>query len=206
MTGTVLIDYGAGNLRSVANALRAAGADKLTISDAPDVVARAERIVLPGVGAFAHCMASLGAIIGMRDALEQAVRVRGAPFLGICVGMQLLADVGEEHGEHAGLGWVPGRVRTMVASNDIRIPHMGWNQIEAPDGRAATLVGDGEGYFLHSYHFCAENSADVAAMSAHGQPIVAAVQRGNILGVQFHPEKSQAYGIALLERFLTWTP
>lgn len=216
MTGTVLIDYGAGNLRSVANALQAAGADRLTISDAPDVVARAERIVLPGVGAFAHCMASLGAIGGMRDALEQAVRVRGAPFLGICVGMQLLADVGEEHGEQAGLGWVPGRVRAMTGGtgapgtaaggSDIRIPHMGWNQIGVPDGRDRVLVRAGEAYFLHSYHFCAENNADVAAMSAHGQPIVAAVQRDNILGVQFHPEKSQAYGIDLLERFLTWTP
>ncbi len=211
MTGTVLIDYGAGNLRSVANALQAAGAHDLTISDAPDVVARAERIVLPGVGAFAHCMASLSAIMGMRDALEQAVRMRGAPFLGICVGMQLLADVGEEHGEQAGLGWVPGRVRAMTGGTgadgrDIRIPHMGWNQISLPDGRDGTLVQGGEAYFLHSYHFCAENSADVAAMSAHGQPIVAAVQRDNILGVQFHPEKSQAYGIALLERFLTWTP
>ncbi|MCC7393725.1 MAG: imidazole glycerol phosphate synthase subunit HisH [Sphingomonadaceae bacterium] len=205
MTGTVLIDYGAGNLRSVANALQAAGARDLTISDAPELVARATRIILPGVGAFAHCMASLSAIAGMRDALKQAVRARGAPFLGICVGMQLLADVGEEHGEQPGLGWVPGRVRAMAGGADIRIPHMGWNQIKVPDARA-TLVEDGEAYFLHSYHFCADHPADVAAMSVHGQPIVAAVQRDNILGVQFHPEKSQAYGIALLERFLTWNP
>lgn len=200
-----LIDYGAGNLRSVANALRAAGADGVIVTSNPAIVAAADRIVLPGVGAFAHCRDALTRIEGLTEALEQRVRVEAVPFLGICVGMQLLADVGEEHGEHRGLGWIPGTVRLMQpADADAKVPHMGWNDV-----RPATphpLVVPGEAYFLHSFHMEAANPADVIATSDHGGPIVAAVARDNVAGVQYHPEKSQGYGIATIERFLAWRP
>ena len=200
-----LIDYGAGNLRSVANALRAAGADAVARTADPAVIAAADRIVLPGVGAFGACAAALRGVDGLVDALERRVRGDGVPFLGICVGMQLLADTGEEHGTHAGLGWVPGRVAALTPADPAaRVPHMGWNAIRAP--RPHPLIGEGEGYFLHGYHVIAGDAADVIATSDHGGPIVAAVARGNIAGVQFHPEKSQRYGIALLERFLGWRP
>jgi imidazole glycerol-phosphate synthase subunit HisH len=199
-----LIDYGAGNLRSVANALRAAGADNVTVTSDPVVVARADRIVLPGVGAFRHCMDSLSSIDGMVETVRARVMTGGVPFLGICVGMQLLADAGEEHGRHPGLGWISGTVRPLVPPTPAtRVPHMGWNRVvpAAPH----PLIVPGDAYFLHSYHFDTAG-ADVAATSDHGQPIVAAVARDNIVGVQFHPEKSQRYGIALLERFLAWAP
>ena len=199
-----LIDYGAGNLRSVANALRVAGADAVAVTADPDVVARADRIVLPGVGAFAACMAGLTAIDGMVAALEQRVRGAGAPFLGICVGMQLLADAGEEHGRHPGLGWIGGTVRAFTPAPALRIPHMGWNDVVP--ARAHPVLTAGEAYYLHSYHFADAAADDVLAMSDHGGPFVAAVGRANVMGVQFHPEKSQAYGIACLESFLAWNP
>ena len=199
-----LIDYGAGNLRSVANALRAAGAADVAVTADPDVVARADRIVLPGVGAFAACMAGLSAIDGMVAALEVRVRGEAAPFLGICVGMQLMADAGEEHGRHAGLGWIGGTVRAFAPAPDLRVPHMGWNDV-APT-HAHPVIAAGEAYYLHGYHFADVAAADVLATSAHGGAFVAAVGRGNMIGVQFHPEKSQRYGIAMLERFLAWRP
>lgn len=199
-----LIDYGAGNLRSVANALRAAGAGNVAVTADPDVVARADHIVLPGVGAFKHCMDSLSAIDGMVAALEARVRGDGAPFLGICVGMQLLADAGEEHGRHAGLGWIGGTVRAFVPAPDLRVPHMGWNDVTPM--RAHPVVAAGEAYFLHGYHFADVAADDLVATSDHGGRFTAAVARDNIVGVQFHPEKSQAYGIACLERFLAWRP
>jgi glutamine amidotransferase len=199
-----LIDYGAGNLRSVHNALRAAGADDVAVTADPDVVARADRIVLPGVGAFKHCMDSLTAIDGMVDAMNARVRGGGAPFLGICVGMQLMADAGEEHGRHAGLGWIGGTVRAFVPAPGIRVPHMGWNDVAAV--RAHDVVQTGEAYFLHGYHFADAVADDVIATSDHGGTFVAAVARDNLVGVQFHPEKSQRFGLALLERFLTWRP
>jgi glutamine amidotransferase len=204
VTSLALIDYGAGNLRSVANALRAAGAGDVAVTADPDVAARADRIVLPGVGAFKHCIDSLGAIDGMIDALTVRVRNEGAPFLGICVGMQLLADAGEEHGRHAGLGWIGGTVRAFTPAPGLRVPHMGWNDV-APRGDHPVLVG-GEAYYLHGYHFADVAADDVLATSHHGSDFVAAVGRGNVLGVQFHPEKSQRYGLALLERFLAWRP
>lgn len=204
MTGVALIDYGAGNLRSVENALRAAGASDIAVTADPAVLAHAHRIVLPGVGAFAHCMASLSAIPGMIDALNDAVMVRARPFLGICVGMQLMADEGREHGVTLGLGWISGWVDAIPPAPDVRIPHMGWNGV-APVG-TPTVVQPGEAYFLHSYQFHAVNDADVLATTHHGGPVVAAVVRDNMLGVQFHPEKSQAYGIAALQRFLKWRP
>ncbi|MBY0620948.1 imidazole glycerol phosphate synthase subunit HisH [Sphingomonas ursincola] len=198
-----LIDYGAGNLHSVHNALKAAGAGNVAVTDDPATVRAADRIVLPGVGAFAACMNGLSAIPGMIDALEDRVQGDKVPFLGICVGMQLLAERGLEHGTHAGLGWIGGEVRAMEATPSIKVPHMGWNDVRPSD--RVPLIVPGEAYFLHSYHFAAADAADVAAVTDHGGPVTAAVARGNILGVQFHPEKSQAYGLDLLRRFLDWT-
>ena len=199
-----LIDYGAGNLHSVHNALMAAGAADVHVTADPDIIARADRIVLPGVGAFAHCMEALSAIDGMVAAMEQRVRTQGTPFLGICVGMQLLADEGVEHGSTLGLGWIGGTVRAITPHVGLKIPHMGWNDVVPIDG--ARLVEHGEAYFLHGYHFDATNAADVLATTDHGGPLVAAVGHDNIIGVQFHPEKSQAYGINFLKRFLEWAP
>ena len=199
-----LIDYGAGNLHSVHNALKAAGAGDVHVTADPDIVAKADRIVLPGVGAFAHCMEALSAIDGMVAAMEQRVRVEGIPFLGICVGMQLLADAGVEHGTTRGLGWIGGTVRAIAPAADLKIPHMGWNDVVPTQG--APLIEAGEAYFLHSYHFDAANADDVLATTEHGGTLVAAVGRDNIMGVQFHPEKSQAYGINFLKRFLEWMP
>jgi glutamine amidotransferase len=157
---------------------------------------------LPGVGAFAHCKQALWALDGMVDALNEATGPGGKPFLGICVGMQLMAEVGEEHGDHAGLGWVRGRVRLMEPADPvIKIPHMGWNDVVPVSPHP--LIEVGEAYFLHSYAFEGE---DVLAQTEHGSRVVAAIGRDNRLGVQFHPEKSQSYGLALLERFLAWRP
>jgi glutamine amidotransferase len=200
-----LIDYGAGNLHSVHNALRAAGAQGVVITSDAEVVRRASRIVLPGVGAFRACIEPLRAIPGMVDAMRATVFDDGKPFLGICVGMQLLADAGEEFGRHEGLGWIPGTVKRIERDDpSIKIPHMGWNDVIATG--AHPLIEPGEAYFLHSYHFDAANANDVLATTDHGGPLVAAVAANNVIGVQFHPEKSQAYGLAFLSRFLDWTP
>ena len=199
----VLIDYGAGNLHSVANALKAVGAT-VEVSANATTVARAERIVLPGVGAFAHCMSALSAIPGMVEALNEAVLEKARPFLGICVGMQLMADEGREHGVTPGLGWIAGTVSAMAASPGIKIPHMGWNDVHA--NGVHPVVAPGEAYFLHSYAFSADDPAQIVALTDHGGPVVAAVARDNIIGVQFHPEKSQAYGLDTLSRFLEWCP
>jgi imidazole glycerol-phosphate synthase subunit HisH len=204
MTNIALIDYGAGNLQSVRNALKAAGAEAIVTAD-PGIVAKADRIVLPGVGAFAACMGALSAIDGMIDALDRRVRGEGAPFLGICVGMQLLADAGVEHGTTQGLGWIAGTVRAIEPSNpSIKVPHIGWNDVTA--SASHPLIEAGEAYFLHGYHYDVTNSADVLASTHHGDTLVAAVARDNIIGVQFHPEKSQAYGINFFKRFLEWQP
>ena len=199
-----LIDYGAGNLHSVHNALKASGAADVRVTADPDIVAHADRIVLPGVGAFAHCMAALSGIDGMIAAIEQRVRVQGIPFLGICVGMQLLADEGVEHKSTRGLGWISGTVRAIAPATDLKIPHMGWNDVVPSDN--APLIERGEAYFLHGYHFDAADATDVLATTDHGGALVAAVGRDNFMGVQFHPEKSQAYGINFLKRFLEWKP
>lgn len=200
-----LIDYGAGNLHSVHNALVKAGAGNVAVTADPDVVARADRIVLPGVGAFRACRDGLYGLPGVVEAMTDAVRRRGAPFLGVCVGMQLLADTGEEFGSHRGLGWIPGTVRLIEpADPSVKVPHMGWNDVAVATPHP--LIEPGEAYFLHSYHFVATNPADVLATTEHGGPIVAAVGRETVVGVQFHPEKSQRYGLALLSRFLDWKP
>ncbi len=200
-----LVDYGAGNLHSVANALKAAGAENVTVTADPDVVRAADRIVLPGVGSFKACAEGLRAIPHLEESMRERVLVGGAPFLGICVGMQLLADRGVEHGITPGLGWIGGEVRLIERTDPaIKIPHMGWNDVEVTPH--AALVEAGEAYFLHSYHFAPTDGHSVAAMTDHGGGLVAAVAQDNIVGVQFHPEKSQAYGLALLARFLEWKP
>jgi glutamine amidotransferase len=197
-----LIDYGAGNLHSVANALKAAGAQDVAITADPELVRGADRIVLPGVGAFGACAAALRSVPGMIGALDQRVRRDGAPFLGICVGMQLMADVGEEMGEHKGLGWAKGRIRRLSPSDPAaKVPHMGWNDVRPTTPHS--LIEAGEAYFLHSYAFEGE---DVVATTDHAGAVVAAIARDNMAGVQFHPEKSQRYGLELLKRFLTWRP
>lgn len=195
-----LIDYGAGNLHSVHNALKAAGASDIAVTADPDVVAAADRIVLPGVGAFGACAAGLRAIAGMVEAMERRVLEQGAPFLGVCVGMQLLAKTGEELGIHPGLGWLDGTVR-QLPTDAVRVPHMGWNDVIPVIDHP--LIQPGEAYFLHSFAYSGDA---VLATTEHGGPVTAAIGRDNIAGVQFHPEKSQAYGLALLERFLRWNP
>ncbi len=200
-----LIDYGAGNLHSVDNALRKAGAGDVIVTADADVVAKADRIVLPGVGAFRACRDALVAIPGMVEAMNAAVQRRGVPFLGVCVGMQLLADAGEEFGRHEGLGWIGGTVRRIERADPaIKVPHMGWNDVTL--AATSPLLEPGEAYFLHSYHFDVADPADVAATTDHGGPLVAAVARGTVIGCQFHPEKSQAYGLSFLSRFLEWKP
>ncbi len=203
-----LVDYGAGNLHSVHNALKAAGASGVKVTADPAVVRAADRIVLPGVGAFGACAAGLRAIPGLVDAMAERVRGGGVPFLGICVGMQLLATRGLEYGVTEGLGWVPGEVRLIERTDPaIKVPHMGWNDVVPTRHRdGAELIAAGEAYFLHSYHFQPDDGAHVAAMTDHGGGLVAAVAHDNLLGVQFHPEKSQGYGLELLARFLDWNP
>jgi len=197
-----LIDYGAGNLHSVANALKAAGSSDILITPDADAVAKADRIVLPGVGAFAACAAALRAVPGMVEALEQRVRGDGVPFLGICVGMQLMAETGEEHGTHAGLSWLRGTVRHLTPDDaTAKVPHMGWNDVVP--SRDHPLIVPGEAYFLHSYGY---EGDDVIAGTNHAGPVTAAIGRDNMLGVQFHPEKSQRYGLDFLTRFLSWKP
>lgn len=200
-----LIDYGAGNLRSVENALKAAGAAQVEVTADPEAVRGADRIVLPGVGAFAACMGALSGIAGMVEAMGEAVFSKGRPFLGICVGMQLLADRGEEYGSHAGLGWIGGTVRALKPADPaLKVPHMGWNDVVPV--AAHPLIMPGEAYFLHSYAIEDIDPALLMATTDHGGTVTAAVGRDNIAGVQFHPEKSQSYGLALLGRFLEWRP
>jgi glutamine amidotransferase len=203
---TVVVDYGSGNLRSAAKALAAAGAEVRVTSD-PAEVAAASRIVLPGVGAFADCHAGLARLPGMIETLERVVHRGGRPFLGICVGMQLMAEAGLEHGRHPGLGWIRGEV-VPLAPRPAKIPHMGWNELGL--ARAHPLFeGIGEGahaYFVHSYHLEPAEPANLLATVDYAGPVAAAIARDNMLGVQFHPEKSQATGLRLLANFLAWRP
>jgi glutamine amidotransferase len=200
-----LIDYGAGNLRSVENALRAAGATDIAVTADPETVRAADRIVLPGVGAFAACMGALSAVPGMIEAMGESVARRGRPFLGVCVGMQLMADRGEELGTTAGLGWIGGAVRAIAPAPGLKVPHMGWNDV-TPAAAGHPLVEAGEAYFLHGFTFDAADPSHVVARSDHGGPLTAAIARDTMIGVQFHPEKSQSYGLAFLSRFLEWRP
>jgi glutamine amidotransferase len=209
----VVVDYGAGNLRSAAKALIAAAQGmraEIHVTADPDAVRRAERIVLPGVGAFADCKHGLEAQPGLIDALNEAVIERAQPFLGICVGMQLMATTGIEYGEHAGLDWIKGRVLRLTPTDaQLKIPQIGWNDLQTladPHPVLRGLDGGTDVYFVHSYHFVAEHSADVLARTEYGGPVTAAIGRDNLVGVQFHPEKSQAAGLRLLANFLQWQP
>ncbi|CAO3352684.1 imidazole glycerol phosphate synthase subunit HisH [Azospirillum melinis] len=212
METVALIDYGSGNLRSAAKAIeRAAGeADAsytvLVTSDA-DAVRRADRVVLPGVGAFADCKRGLSEVPGMLDALEEVVHRRGRPFLGICVGMQLMAERGREYGVTEGLGWIPGEVvKLEPADPALKIPHMGWNElnIRHPHPVLAGLPEGSHAYFVHSYQFRLADPDTLIASADYGGPFAAVVGRDNLVGTQFHPEKSQATGLALIANFLRW--
>ena len=211
-----IIDYGSGNLHSAAKAFERAarehgGGEAVVVTSDPDVVRKAERIVLPGVGAFRDCRDGLKAVPGMWETVEDEV-ARGKPFYGICVGMQLLASRGLEHGETQGFGWIPGDV-TLIKPKDpgLKIPHMGWNTLNRQRPHALLdgldLGPEGlHGYFVHSYHMVTRDRADVVATTDYGGPVSAFVARDNIAGSQFHPEKSQALGLALIANFLAWRP
>ncbi|MGF1610619.1 MAG: imidazole glycerol phosphate synthase subunit HisH [Kiloniellales bacterium] len=210
-----IIDYGSGNLRSAAKALERAlredGQSRpVLVTAEAEQVARAEAIVLPGVGAFGDCRQGLAALDGMEAALEDAVIKRGRPFLGICVGMQLMAACGYEHGEHRGLGWIDGDVVALeLADPGLKVPHMGWNELQKIDPGHPVLDGLGAGthvYFVHGYHLRLRDPAQVLARCDYGGPLVAVVGRDNLVGTQFHPEKSQAAGLRLLGNFLRWRP
>jgi imidazole glycerol-phosphate synthase subunit HisH len=217
MQTVAIIDYGSGNLHSAAKAFERAARDAglsaaIIVTDAPDVVAKADRIVLPGVGAFADCKRGLDAVPGMHAALEDAVRSRGHPFLGICVGMQLLATRGLEFETTQGLGWIDGDVTIIEPSNPaLKIPHMGWNtlSLNRPHALFDSIQTGPNGlhaYFVHSFHLKAARRSDVVAETDHGGPVTALVGRDNIAGTQFHPEKSQQLGLRLITNFLNWKP
>lgn len=211
MQSVALIDYGSGNLRSAEKALiRAAdGRADIVVTNDPAVVASADRIVLPGVGAFAACMGALAAREGVIEAMNHAVHDRGVPFLGICVGLQLMASRGLEFGETPGLGWIDGDVRGIEVNDPhLKIPHMGWNAlVDVTDLPVLAHLKTGAPvYFTHSFAMFPTDDAHVAAWVDHGGRFPAAVARDNIAGVQFHPEKSQSAGLKLLSDFLEWRP
>jgi glutamine amidotransferase len=212
-----IVDYGSGNLHSAAKAFERASrelghGEAVVVTREPDVVRRADRVVLPGVGAFADCRRGLDAVSGMVDALEETVRRKGRPFLGICVGMQLMAERGREYVVTDGLGWIRGEVdRIAPADPALKIPHMGWNTLAA---RAPHKLLDGihlgpqglHAYFVHSYQLKPADGADLVAQADYGGPVTAIVARDNLAGTQFHPEKSQKLGLALIANFLQWKP
>jgi glutamine amidotransferase len=201
----VIIDYGSGNLRSVAKAFEHVATDqKILVSSKSAALIDASHIVLPGVGAYGDCMRGLSALYGMLDALSEQVVVRQKNFLGICVGMQMMFERGLEHGEHQGLGWLKGEVVKLTPDDTrLKIPHMGWNGLEVTrDHPILRDVTTGEhAYFVHSYHAKAD-AADILATTDYGGPVAAVVGRGNMVGTQFHPEKSQQAGLAILQNFL----
>jgi glutamine amidotransferase len=217
MQRVTIIDYGSGNLHSAAKAFERAAREsnanaQIQVTSSADEVAKADRIVLPGVGAFADCKRGLDAVPGMREALETAVRGKGRPFLGICVGAQLLADRGLEYEIVEGLGWINGEVRAIKpADPSLKIPHMGWNTLRVhrqhPLLAGITTGPDGEhAYFVHSYQLVAGNPETVFADTDYGGAVTAMIARGNIAGTQFHPEKSQTLGLKLIANFLSWRP
>ena len=215
LSSVAIIDYGSGNLRSAAKAFERAARDwdlarEIRVTADAEVVARAGHVVLPGVGAFADCKRGLDAVPGMRAALDEAVLGRGVPFLGICVGMQLMADRGFEHGVAEGLGWIPGEVVALTPGDPrLKVPHMGWNDLAVRTGTHPVLAGLPEpmhGYFVHSYHLNCVNPDHRLATVDYGGAVTAVVGRDNLIGTQFHPEKSQAAGLALIANFLRWRP
>ena len=209
-----IIDSGSGNLRSAAKAFERAAVEdgiavRVEVTNEPEAVARADRLVLPGVGAFADCRRGLAAVPGLEAALRETAITRARPFLGICVGMQLMADRGREFETIAGLGWIAGEV-VPIAPRDptLKIPHMGWNEIE-PRAPHPLLAGVGAGahaYFVHSYHFRLAEPADLVAVTDYGGLLTAMIGHGNLAGTQFHPEKSQEAGLRLIGNFLRWRP
>jgi imidazole glycerol-phosphate synthase subunit HisH len=209
-----IVDYGSGNLRSAAKAFErvAATSDPATevrVTSEPEIVAAADRIVLPGVGAFADCRHGLAAVAGLEAALEEAVMIRARPFLGICVGMQLMASRGREFETVDGLGWIGGEV-VPIAPRDpaLKIPHIGWNELElrAPHPLLDGLAPGAHAYFVHSYQFRPAAPADLLAVAQYGGPLAAVIARDNLAGTQFHPEKSQETGLRLIGNFLRWRP
>ena len=214
MRQIAVIDYGSGNLHSVVNAVRAAvsscenAADVSLIQNADDLRS-ADAIILPGVGHFADCRQNLKDADGMEDALNEMVRIKARPFLGICVGMQMLADSGYEGRAISGLGWIEGTVQKLTPpDHSFKIPHMGWNDLEFHGNHKATanMSAKAQVYFVHSYHFSAQHNDDVIATTDYGQPVTALVAKDTMIGTQFHPEKSQAEGQAFLRGFLNWRP
>ncbi|WP_395711160.1 imidazole glycerol phosphate synthase subunit HisH [Reyranella sp.] len=213
-----IVDYGSGNLRSAAKAFERAAReggvdDRVLVTANPHDVAAADRIVLPGVGAFADCRAGLYGVPGMVDTLQREVIERGKPFLGICVGMQLMATRGVEYGVHAGLDWIDGDVvridpRRGSGGTVLKIPHMGWNELSelAPHALLAGITPGNHAYFVHSFQLEARKRETVLALTDYGGPITAMVGRDNVAGTQFHPEKSQATGLRLITNFLRWKP
>jgi len=215
MSYVAIVDYGSGNLRSAAKAFERAAREcgstlDTRVTSDPVEVAAAERIVLPGVGAFADCRAGLYGVHGMVDALQQEVIEGGKPFLGICVGMQLMASRGVEYGTHPGLDWIAGDVvRLEPGDPSYKIPHMGWNELDELERSHPILAGIAPGehaYFVHSYKFDVARPEHRLAQTSHGGPIAAVVGRDNLAGTQFHPEKSQATGLRLIANFLRWKP
>ena len=210
---TALVDYDSGNLHSAQKAFermaREAGRGTIVVTSEPDVVARADRIVLPGDGAYPSCRAALHRVTGLAQAMKEAVTIRGRPFLGICIGMQMLATRGLECEETPGFAWIPGEVvRNTPADPALKVPHMGWNDLVI-DNFHAVLDGIETGdhaYFVHSYHFRVAEPAHLLAHADYAGPITAIVGRDNILGTQFHPEKSQTTGLRLIANFLNWAP
>jgi imidazole glycerol-phosphate synthase subunit HisH len=212
-----IVDYGSGNLHSAAKAFERAANESghgqpIVVTNDPAVVASADRVVLPGVGAFADCRRGLDAVDGMVDALDEAVRQKGRPFFGICVGMQLLAERGREYEVVEGLGWIPGEVDRIVPRDpDLKIPHMGWNTLNVArshpilDGLTLGAAGR-HAYFVHSYQLNPAQRGDLVAEADYGGAVTAIVARDNIFGTQFHPEKSQKLGLALIANFLQWKP
>jgi len=208
---TAIVDYGSGNLRSAAKAFEhvAPSTETIIVTDDPAKVAAADRIVLPGVGAFADCRRGLQSIPGLEDALIRAVIDQGRPFFGICVGMQLMAKAGLEHGRHEGLGWLDGEVRFIEPGRpELKVPHMGWNQLVFDRAHPVTAgLEDGAfAYFVHSYHMVLNDKALRVAHTDYGHALTAIVARDNMIGTQFHPEKSQKTGLAMIARFLEWRP
>jgi len=204
-----IVDYGSGNLHSAAKAFERMAGEPVLVTADPAAVAAADRIVLPGVGAFGDCWRGLNALAGMVEALEEAVLRGGRPFLGICVGMQLMATRGLEHGTHPGLGWIAGEVVQMEPSDPaLKVPHMGWNELAVlrPHPVLDALPAGAHMYFVHSFQFECEDPGHLLATADYGGPLAAVIGRDNMIGSQFHPEKSQKAGLAFIEAFLKWRP
>jgi glutamine amidotransferase len=215
METVAIVDCGSGNLRSAAKAferaaLEAGGGFSIVVTSDPETVRRADRVALPGQGAFAAVLSGVAAVPGLRAALEEVAIARARPFFGICVGMQLMATRGVEHGAHDGFGWIAGEVVALNPGDSaLKVPHMGWNDlaIDRPDHPVMRGVHSGDhAYFVHSYRFACADPAHVVAHADYGGPVTAVIGRDNLIGTQFHPEKSQAVGLKLIAAFLEWRP